>query len=772
MLLIRMHAVLCIVICTAMISNAQQPESNSLTYGSVPIIKVDSISADIDSNAMSKNATTDDSTISTQDIPSVVISASRWEEQARTVSREITSITPRMVQVRNPSTTADMLSQTGRVFVQKSQLGGGSPMLRGYGANSVLLVVDGVRMNNAIYRGGNLQNSITLDANAFESAEVLFGPGSVQYGSDALGGAMVFRTRQAVFTNNESLFNGTAMIRYGTAMQEKTASAAVDVSGASVASATVVSVTDFNDLRGGAVFNSRYPDYGRRTWYVEQQGNKDIVVSNADPLVQVATGYSQLNITENLAWRVGDNLTLNYGGIFTTSSNIPRYDRLQELNDTLPKSAEWYYGPQTWTMHTLTATLADAGVLGRSAKISASFQYYNESRNDRRFGKTSKRKQDESVLVGSVNADIRASLDASSTLERDLYYGFEGFINDVTSIATRTDIVTGEVTPTGSRYPDGKNLISSGAVYAQVRWATSADVVLSAGTRFTMYDLQSNIVDTTQFPYPFTDLSMQTSALTGSVGATWLPSSSITVHANVASGFRAPNLDDVAKVFESGAGKLVIPNAQLGPEYVYTMEGGFRWMPTSWLSAEANVFRSWGVDAIQTQPTTLNGSDTVSIDGATYSVYSNKNVGQANIHGVSAQVDAQWNHLTLTGTGVYQNGTVAGTTLPLSHMPPAYGSVRAVWREQDWDVGASFWWSAAKPISEIPVDGEANFGVNTTPDGSLAWQRIDLAVGYKAYKTLEIRGILENILDYQYRPYASGVSAPGRNFVVSVRGTW
>ena len=137
------------------------------------------------------------------DASEVVISASRWDEQARTVSREITKVTPLEIQRRNPPTTADALAQTGVVHVQKSQLGGGSPMLRGFAANAVLMVVDGVRINNAIYRGGNLQNVINVDAASLDGLEVLFGPGSVQYGSDALGGVMNFRTRQPFFADDD-----------------------------------------------------------------------------------------------------------------------------------------------------------------------------------------------------------------------------------------------------------------------------------------------------------------------------------------------------------------------------------------------------------------------------------------------------------------------------------------------------------------------------------------------------------------------------------------
>lgn len=111
-------------------------------------------------------------------IDEVVISASKTEESVSELANQVRVIGDREIRFRNPQTSADLLAQTGEVFVQKSQMGGGSPVLRGFEANKVLLVLDGVRMNNAIYRAGHLQNSITLDASSLDRAEVVFGPGA------------------------------------------------------------------------------------------------------------------------------------------------------------------------------------------------------------------------------------------------------------------------------------------------------------------------------------------------------------------------------------------------------------------------------------------------------------------------------------------------------------------------------------------------------------------------------------------------------------------
>ena len=143
----------------------------------------------------------------------VVVSASRWEQEIKNVPARVTGISSKSNEFTNPQTTADMLQNTGQIFVQKSQAGAGSPVLRGFETNRVLLVVDGIRMNNAIYRGGHVQDVITLDNAILDKTEVLFGPSSTMYGSDALGGVIHFYTKNPKL----NLKTGNAYVRYSSA---------------------------------------------------------------------------------------------------------------------------------------------------------------------------------------------------------------------------------------------------------------------------------------------------------------------------------------------------------------------------------------------------------------------------------------------------------------------------------------------------------------------------------------------------------------------------
>src|SRR5687768_10435265 len=154
-------------------------------------------------------------TLSEKILAEVVVSANKFSERKRNVSQKIDIITARTIATTNAQNTGDLLINSGNVFVQKSQQGGSSPVIRGFEASRVLLVVDGIRMNNAIYRAGHLQNVITIDQNMLERVEVLYGPSSTIFGSDALGGVVHMRTKSPILSQTEkNAFSGSAFSRY------------------------------------------------------------------------------------------------------------------------------------------------------------------------------------------------------------------------------------------------------------------------------------------------------------------------------------------------------------------------------------------------------------------------------------------------------------------------------------------------------------------------------------------------------------------------------
>ncbi len=244
-----------------------------------------------------------------RDLNEVVVSASRFEEPKRDVPEHIDIIDRRAITLLDQQTTPDVLQNSGALFVQRSQMGGGSPVIRGFEASRVLLVVDGVRMNNAIYRTGHLQDLMAIDPNALDRIEVISGPGSVVYGSDALGGVIHLLTRTPRFSDSIGfMVNGGAMLRTSTANNELSANATVELRGPKVTSLTSITASDFGDLRSGSNRDPEYQEWGLMPFLLGTTNGTDTVLPNDDPDLQQPTGYRQLDILQKLRLRTGTHM--------------------------------------------------------------------------------------------------------------------------------------------------------------------------------------------------------------------------------------------------------------------------------------------------------------------------------------------------------------------------------------------------------------------------------------------------------------------------------
>ncbi len=182
----------------------------------------------------------------------VVVSVNKSTDTLGRISQQVLLLDKSWITRQQAQTTADLLSQTTQVYIQKSQAGGGSITLRGFEAVRNLLVIDGIRMNNLIYRSGHLQNIMTTDNQSLERIEVLFGPSSNMYGSDALGGVVHLYTREARFAEEgKKWVHGNASLRYGSVNNEKTAHLDFNMANHKLSWLSSFTFSDFDDLRSG-----------------------------------------------------------------------------------------------------------------------------------------------------------------------------------------------------------------------------------------------------------------------------------------------------------------------------------------------------------------------------------------------------------------------------------------------------------------------------------------------------------------------------------------
>ncbi|MFY0601812.1 MAG: TonB-dependent receptor [Cyclobacteriaceae bacterium] len=701
-------------------------------------------------------------------IEEVVVSANKWEQDINDVPNQIVSIGAKSISFNNPSTSADLLEQSGQIYVQKSQLGGGSPMLRGFAANSVLLVVDGIRMNNAIYRSGNLQNAINIDPNAISTIEVVFGPGSVIYGSDALGGVMNFKTASPEINNTKGDMIVNAFTRYSTASKEKTAHFDINLSGSKVGFYSSLSYSIFEDLRAGKNRSDSYKGFFKRNFYAGRVNDEDVLIQIQNPELQKFSGYSSLHSSNKLMIKPGKKSTLTYGFQSSTTSDIPRYDALTETlsNADSLKVAEWYYGPQKWLMHSLDYTSTRRTALFTRSNVIVAFQKYKESRNDRNFGASNLRNQQEKVNMLTLNASLEKQFQNST-----LFYGFDFAHNYVASTAKRTNIITSEISETSSRYPDAGSRYNSIASYANWVVKLNEKWTLNTGGRLNHVKLSAKTENNLANDLLLGNITQTNQALNGSAGLIFKPSNSIKWNLTLSTGFRAPNVDDVGKVFEIGE-LISVPNPDLKPEYSYSQELGFS-KTNKTFHLNATVFHSLLTNAIVTGSFLIDGQSTYELNGETLNVESQVNAGQARIFGSSIGLKSILNsQMTITSSLTYTEGYEIQPKEPLRHIPPIFGRVGFVYQKEKLDLEVYSVFNFDKKKSDIPSIEFDNKPHLYTDTGSPGWATANVKIAYNLIPEVKLQVGLENILDSHYRAYSSGISAPGRNLLVTLRGSF
>ena len=696
-------------------------------------------------------------------IDEVVVSANRWEQNKSEIPFEILSLKAKDIAFTNPQTSADMLESTGQVFVQKSQLGGGSPMIRGFGANSVLIVVDGIRMNNAIFRSGNLQNIINIDPNSLESSEVIFGPGTVIYGSDALGGVMDFHTKSPDFATDDSLmFSGQVMARYSSVNNEKTAYAIVKTGRKKFGYVGSISLSNFDDLLTGSVRTKDHPDFGKRQEYILPDNLGDTILSNINENLQRFSGFKQLSTLQKLAFRINDLSELSYTFNFSTSSDIPRYDRLTEYNEEELNYAIWNYGPQKWIMNAIKYNYFKSTELFDAMKLSAAIQLFEESRNDRKYRQAILRNRKERVVVLSLNADLEKQLDIQS----ELFYGTEYTFNKVNSSAYSRNVITDEISTISTRYPGAGSDVHAMAFYASYKRKLIEQLTLDAGLRFSYQNLCSKFNSN---EFAFSSISNTSSAFNGNLGLVFNPNVNWSLSGMISSGYRAPNVDDVSKVFDSEPGNVVVPNPNLQPEYSYNTELSIARNFGDALSINGTIFYSFLKDAMVRGDFLVDGKDSIIYDGGLSKVQAIVNTGRANIYGFNIAMKMRPLRFWYTSINLnYTNGRDLVNNEPLRHTTPVFGSASVNYQRRKLRGEFFLRFNGKRSYAKLPPS-ERNKPHLYTSEGSLAWYTLNVRGNYQINKVIGVNMTVENILDHHYRTYSSGISAPGRNIVISIR---
>jgi hemoglobin/transferrin/lactoferrin receptor protein len=529
-------------------------------------------------------------------------------------------------------------------------------------------------------------------------------------------------------------------------------------------------------MKMGDNYKNKYPNFGRRSKYVERINGIDSVVTNANDRIQRFSGYKQWDITQKLLFKQSDRVSHSLNFQYSNSSNVPRYDRLQDTKNfggsigTTLRYAEWFYGPQTRLMTAYELNVAQAGFLN-NLRVNLNYQDIKESRQTREYRRYDRfdSRREHVKVIGFI-------IDGRKTWgNNELNMGIDGQLNDVKSVADRTNLTTGVKTKLDTRYPDGENNMNYFGLYAQhLLKINKGKWVVNDGIRLQSVSLHSTIVDNSFFNLPVTDIKQTPFAVTGNLGIVFIPTSNTRLTGNFSSGFRAPNVDDAVKVFESSTStkRVLVPNADINPEYTYNFDLGINQTIPDKVMFELTGFYTFFRNAIASAPFKLNGQDSILYNSVKCAVYASQNINKAFIYGFNARLKTDlgkklsWDNTISYTYGRFKN--TDGSKKPLDHVPPVFGKSTLSFQHKKFNTEAYVLFNGWKKIKDYNPDGEDN-GQYATPEGMPSWMTLNWRGSYAFTKNITLQAGVENIADRNYRYFASGFSAPGRNFILALR---
>jgi hemoglobin/transferrin/lactoferrin receptor protein len=701
----------------------------------------------------------------------MVISASRWQESSKGIPSKIRTISTSDVQLLQPQTAADLLGISGEVSIQKSQQGGGSPMIRGFATNRLLYVIDGVRMNTSIFRAGNLQNVISLDPFTIENTEVIFGPGSVIYGSDAIGGVMNFQTiKPRLSVDKKWDIHANISSRYSSANKEETTHGTLHIGTKQLASVTSYSFNQFGDLKMG-----KYgPDSYLRPFYVDQVENMDKIIQNANPRIQVPSGYDQQNVMQKFLYKPSERWEIQYGFHRSATTSYPRYDRLIEVNTAgMPVSAVWNYGPQIWQMNHFSVQHFGDNLLYDALTFRMAHQYFEESRIDRNFSGSNRyrlRTQVEKVNALSINIDLKKTLKKGI-----LYYGLESVGNKVSSQATAKNIQTEAPILVADRYPQAR--WNSYAIFGNYQYPVSKKYTAQLGIRYNLFNMEADFSrNLAFFPFAFKTTNIQNGAFSGNAGLVISPDDKTKISLNAATGFRAPNVDDMGKLFDFVSGEVVVPNIDLTAEIAYNGEINLSKLIGNSLKIDLTGYYTYLQNAMVRRATKVDGKDSILYNGKMSKTYSIQNAAFAEIYGFHAgfEIDLPLGFYLSSRYNVQigKEELNNGATTNSRHAAPAFGLSTLGYKKGKIHLQFYAAYSASVSYENLNEEERQKPAIYARDENgkpySPSWYTLNMKGMFTVFKSSTLNIGFENLTNQRYRTYSSGIVAPGINAIVGL----
>ena len=652
--------------------------------------------------AQETDSLSDTDSLPSQTLGEVVVTANRYGTQLLKIPEAIRVIDSKAIQTFQLRSAPEALLQTPGVFVQKTNHGGGSPFLRGVTGNQTLLLIDGIRLNNATVRYGPNQYFNTIDVFNIEKMEVLRGAGSVQYGSDAIGGTIQAFSQNMVITEKPS-WGGTLLTRIASHGMEESLRGGINYSNKKTAFRAGITWRNFGDLVGGDSTGRQSP-----------------------------TGYREVDfdLKGKIQLSLSSDLTMAYQSVH--QSDVPVYHKIALENYAVNKM-----DPQKRELAYLRLNQKlNAGIL-KSAVFTASFQHSEEGRELLKNGSSLFRTETDKVRSLSFAAEAIASNGNGWSANS----GFEIYNDLVNSSRTDKDLSTNLDILKRGLYPDGATMTSIAAfslhTFDLLNWN------ITAGARFNTF-----INNVTDESVGITKLTP--SALVGNLGILRKLNRTSNLFVSVNTGFRAPNIDDLGTLGIVDF-RYETPNFNLKPEHSFQYQIGYKYQ-NSKLRGEIYIYRNELYNLIVRNKV---AGDT--IDG--YPVYMKENIERAYIEGAETAWDLELNRSwRVSGSLTYTYGQNVTRNEPVRRIPPLFGRMAVEYNHRSWWINLE-WMAAGKQTRLAAGDKDDNrIPAGGTPGWNIFNINSSFEIGF-----IKMDFSLQNILNRDYRFHGSGVNGLGRS---------
>ncbi|MBM3177141.1 MAG: TonB-dependent receptor [Bacteroidetes bacterium] len=650
----------------------------------------------------------------------IQVTASKRQQATVTETRSLTLLSEKEIFSSASRTTPELLMNTAGIWLQKTNHGGGSPIIRGLTGNQIVLINDGIRMNNAIYRYGPNQYLSTIDPGTLNTIEVVRGTGSLLYGSDAIGGVIQLFSQSPEFntTTKSFRFSGKASTRFLTSRMQTGGSIQLNGEGQRFAFSSNIAHDQFGDLVAGRGIG-----------------------------VQSPSGYRQFSGNIKTAFRLTDRDILYASHQNLIQNHVPRFDQVN-----LGGFSRYEFNPQSQSITYFR--LQHTGKTRWTEKVTATvyFNALREGLTTEKSGSSIESTFTDLVQTTGANVEILSRPKRFWTTQT----GVEFFKDVVSSRGKKRFLSTSITETTRGNYADGSTL-GSMAVFSNHQLETNHFLV-SGGARYTGSKIE--IVDPA-----FGNQQFNPSALVCGGGITWKASKNLFPYISVQTGFRAPNIDDLSKFGTVEAGIFEIPANDLKPERSTGIESGIKFASKK-SAFSLSGFQTNLSNIIERVPALYLGQT----DYENRKVFKKENLGEAIFRGLEVQSELSiLHHLKARGHFTYTYGENQTKEEPSRRIPPAFGQA-SLHYDLSRTINIAVFWNKAGKQSRLSSGDLADKRISSRlRDGAMpGWQTIDLVAGYTAGK-LKTQLAIRNIFNEAYRMYGSGVDGYGRHASITIQ---